>query len=269
VLGVFDGQRALAFATRLADEVGPRPAGSVADAQAQVLIADALVSAGWSLLAQEVALPQGGATQNLIGFRGPALPEGRFAVVGGHHDTVAGSPGANDNASGIGVLVALAEELADEDPAVPVVLVAFGAEEYQPSSPREHHIGSEVHARDDGEGVIAMLSVDMVGNGDRTCICWFDAGPASLAERLSAVATAEGVGDAVYVQARGDASDHGPYARRGVPAALLWTGRDGRYHTPTDTSEHLRLADVQRAGDLALAFVRSLRPDDLDGLDPA
>ena len=259
-----DAARAVRLATLLADDVGPRPAGGRADAVSRLLVASWLRDAGWEVDEQAVPLPQGGATANLVARwdgRGDGEPH---VVLGAHLDTVAGSPGGNDNASGVGALVALAAELADEAAGlpVPVVLVAFGAEEYQPSSPRQHHIGSEHYADQAGDDVVAMLSLDMLAFGPTTCICWYDAGPPTLAQRLAALA-----GDGGFrVEHRGDISDHGPFARRGVPAAFLWTYREPRWHSPDDTADHLQVDAVRRAADLAAALVRGLGPGDRDGL---
>lgn len=259
--GPFDTATALAVATRLAAEVGPRPAGSPGDTAARELVRSLLEEAGWHVREEPLALPQGGTSANLIAVRDAADLTRPHAVVGAHLDTVAGSPGANDNGSGIGVLVALAQELADEPAAPPVVLVAFGAEEIQPVEERVHHIGSQAYAAARGELVAAALSVDMVGaDGSGACVCWFDAGPRTLADHLHALAHSEGV-EGLPVRRDGDFSDHGPFARRGIPAAHIWTGRDGRYHTPADTPEHLSAAAVGRAGRLALAFARNPAAD--------
>ncbi len=51
-------------------------------------------------------------------------------LVGAHYDTVPGSPGADDNASGVAVLLAIAEILAAKPPRRPVHFIAFDLEEY-------------------------------------------------------------------------------------------------------------------------------------------
>lgn len=248
--------------------LGPRLPGSEEDRQARAYVAAVFEGAGWSVAQEQFPLPQGGRSANVVAWRGGPQPpyDVPHVVVGGHLDTVAGSPGANDNASGVGVVLAAAEALGPELlPALPVVLVAFGAEERQPAPGRPHHVGSEAYAAAYAENVVAMVSVDMVGNGERTCICWYAAGPGTLADRLLAVARDAGI-DAVYVVRPGDISDHGPFARRGVPAAFLWTGIDARYHSPSDTAEHVRPADLARAGTLVLAFLSDLARADATDL---
>lgn len=253
----FDATRAMAVVTALADEIGPRPAGTDADVATRAYVAGALRAAGWVVREELVALPQGGTTANVVA-RAPGTSLGRpHVVVGAHLDTVPGAPGANDNATGVGVLVALAEELADEHATLtdPVVLVAFGAEEYQPSEPREHHLGSQAYVDRRAGLVLEMLNVDMVGNGSPTCICWLRDHDDTLARQLADVAAGEDL--AVRVEARGDISDHGPFAKAGIPAAFLWTFEDGVLHSPQDTSDRVRPHDVARAGQLVLAWLRS------------
>ena len=190
-------------------------------------------------------------------------------VVGGHQDTKPNTVGANDNASGVGVVVALADALAGiaADLDVPVMLVAFGAEEFQQDT-GVHHIGSETLAADLADRTVAMLSVDMIGNGPTTKVVAMRDHDATLQQRLLAVAGSAGIAD-VEAHVAGDISDHGPFALRGVPAAFMWTGDDGRLHTPADTFEHLDAADVQRAGDLTLAWLLGITAEDAPRLRPA
>lgn len=264
VLAAFDGAEALRFATDLAS-LGTRDAGTPGDVAAREVIRDAFAADGWDVVEEEFALPQGGTTTNIVAVRDPADLERPHIVVGGHHDTRGGSPGANDNASGIGVLLGVAREVLDEPGDVPVVFVAFGAEEFQQNTGL-HHLGSDFYAGLRRDLVLGAFIVDMVGNGPGHCICWLDLGPPTMANRMRAVADAFGL-DGFTVEARGDISDHGPFARRGLPAAFLWSYNDGVLHTPRDTADRLQQDDIQRAGDLTLAFVRTLSADDLDGLD--
>jgi Zn-dependent M28 family amino/carboxypeptidase len=79
-------------------------------------------------------------------------------VVGAHYDTVPGSPGADDNASGVAVLIELAAMK------LPVRLVAFANEEMPYF--RGLEMGSWVwakRARERGEPIRAMYSLEMLG----------------------------------------------------------------------------------------------------------
>jgi Zn-dependent M28 family amino/carboxypeptidase len=265
----FDASEARAIAQFLANEIGIRASGTDGDVATRAYLQRAFEMRGW--LAEQVTfdLPQGGTSANVIAtWGGRGRHEGPVIVVGGHHDTKPNTVGANDNASGVGVVVALAGALAGvaADLEVPVMLVAFGAEEFQQDT-GVHHIGSEALASEIADRAIAMLSVDMIGNGPTTRVVAMDGRDLTLQRRLLAVADTAGIAD-VVADVAGDISDHGPFARRGVPAAFLWTGDDGRLHTPADTFEHLEVADVQRAGDLTLAWLLGISADDAAGLRP-
>lgn len=85
-------------------------------------------------------------------------------VVGAHYDSVSGSPGANDNGSGVAGLLTLAERLARVEPARTLRLVAFVNEE--PPFFQTNTMGSRVYARQarqKGERIVAMLSLETMG----------------------------------------------------------------------------------------------------------
>jgi hypothetical protein len=87
-----------------------------------------------------------------------------IVVVGAHYDTVQGSPGADDNASGIAAVMESARLLASTNLARTVRFVAFVNEE----SPffQSGLMGSRIYARQArsrGERIVAMISVESVG----------------------------------------------------------------------------------------------------------
>jgi len=85
-------------------------------------------------------------------------------VVGAHYDSVLGAPGANDNGSGVAAVIELARLAAAGKPARTLRFVAFVNEE-----PPFHHsdaMGSRHYARrarERGENIVAMLSVETIG----------------------------------------------------------------------------------------------------------
>ncbi|MEM9137550.1 MAG: M20/M25/M40 family metallo-hydrolase [Cyanobacteria bacterium P01_F01_bin.42] len=71
-----------------------------------------------------------GALENII-LHLPCLnPDRRPVIIGAHYDTVPGTCGADDNASGVAVLLTLAETLYSQPLKTPVRLIAFDLEEY-------------------------------------------------------------------------------------------------------------------------------------------
>ena len=66
-----------------------------------------------------------------------------------------------------------------------------------------------------------------------------------LARLLAGRAAEQGAGERFRVEARGDVSDHGPFALAGIPAAHLWTYEQPTLHTPQDTAASMSLASLQ------------------------
>lgn len=96
-------------------------------------------------------------------FKGAAAPEEVF-VIGAHYDTVVGSPGANDNASGVAAILALASRFSSRTPAKTLRFVAFVNEEtFFGQGPK---MGSHVYAsacRWAWEDIRGMLSLETIG----------------------------------------------------------------------------------------------------------
>lgn len=103
--------------------------------------------------------------ENIVAELGSAThsDEG-IIVIGAHYDTVYGSPGADDNASGVAVMLELARLLADHKPKRRVRFIAFANEEHLEGGKEE--MGSYRYAAlcsDRSEDVVAMLSLEMLG----------------------------------------------------------------------------------------------------------
>jgi Zn-dependent M28 family amino/carboxypeptidase len=94
---------------------------------------------------------------------GTSHPE-EIIVVGGHYDSVAGCPGANDNATGVAAVLELARLLAGQALSRTVRFVAFVNEEapfFQTTSMGSWQYAQRAHTR--GERIVAMLSLETMG----------------------------------------------------------------------------------------------------------
>jgi len=107
---------------------------------------------------------EGTPTANLeISRQGRTRPR-EIVLVGAHYDSVPGSPGADDNASGVAALLEISRLLADTAPERTIRLVAFVNEE--PPFFATQQMGSEVYARmararDDD--IRLMVSLETIG----------------------------------------------------------------------------------------------------------
>jgi Zn-dependent M28 family amino/carboxypeptidase len=200
-------------------------------------------------------------------------------VVGAHYDTVPGSPGADDNASGVAVLIELAAMK------LPVRFVAFANEEMP------YFLGPEMgswmwakRARERGDTVLAMFSLEMLGYysdapgsqvypfplsffyPDRADFIAFvgDLGARGLVHRSiksfrrHAQFPSHGVAAPGFIPGV-SWSDHWSFRRHGFPAIMITDTafyRYPHYHLPTDTPEKL---DYERMARVTLGLAAMLR----------
>ncbi|MEL7472240.1 MAG: M20/M25/M40 family metallo-hydrolase [Planctomycetota bacterium] len=222
---------------------------------------------------------------NVVAERRGAERPHEVLIVGAHIDSVPGSPGADDNASGVAAVLEIARVLAEGPaPAITVRLIVFNLEEIG-------LIGSKAYAsdlraslrreiEDGGERLVGMLALEMLGyysdepGSQRTPIPPIegvfeppDAGNfvalvtlaphAGFNERLrAAMAEAEPEARTFRVDFSALAppdfyrSDHSPFWVLGAPAVMVTDTsnfRNPHYHTPRDTVETLDLERYELA----------------------
>ena len=124
-------------------------------------IAEELQEAGCEIEFREFDIPGQSSPRvgrNVVGRMGAETRQGRL-VIGAHYDTVPGSPGADDNASGVAAMLECARLLAGLTPQRPILFAAFDAEEKQPPVEGLHGSTAFVRAsprsplpRGEGEG---------------------------------------------------------------------------------------------------------------------
>lgn len=210
-------------------------------------------------------------------------PELAPILVGAHYDTVPGSPGADDNASGIAVLLALAELMNAYPPRRTIHWVAFDLEEYG-------LVGSTACAQSwqaAGRAIHVMLSLEMLG--------YFSTAPQSQRYPLAALSRLyPSTGDFIALIGNGATltkmrhlkkhlkqagapcqwlpvinkgkqipatrrSDHAPFWDAGYPAILVTDTADLRnphYHTASDCIETL---NVPTMGKITQGLAAGLR----------
>jgi hypothetical protein len=108
---------------------------------------------------------RGRTVRNILAERQGGSAPAEIVLVGAHYDSVLGSPGANDNGSGVAALLELARLLAGQELARTVRFVAFVNEE--PPFYYTPEMGSLVHARSAkarGDDIRAMLSLETIGH---------------------------------------------------------------------------------------------------------
>jgi Zn-dependent M28 family amino/carboxypeptidase len=175
-------------------------------------------------------------------------------------------PGANDNLSGVAVLVALAERLREElPPGVRVVLASCGAEEVVQGG---IYAFAERHFPGLARDRTAVLNLDSVGSpylvmleGEGTFVMEDYTDPA-FRDLVEEAAAAAGVRMARGARARSSTDAVIP-SRAGFPTTTLTSLEPGtklisNYHLPTDTPENLDYGTVTDAARVAEEVARRL-----------
>jgi len=198
----------------------------------------------------------------------PDSPAGsKLVMAGAHLDSVAEGPGINDNGSGVGLVLELAETLAAQGNPQQVRFGFWGAEELG-------LIGSRawVDGLDDAERarISGYLNFDMVSSPNGQLGVY---GDSQIRNLLTTVLRDTLSADPVTVELNG-ASDHASFADKGIPVGGIFTGAgesgaDGHpadpcYHRACDNldsvdgAETLKRLDVIADG-AALALLSLLR----------
>lgn len=198
-------------------------------------------------------------------------------VIGAHYDTVRTTPGADDNASGVAGMLALARELSAAQTARTVRFSAFCLEEppvYRTGNMGSYHYARSLHERQ--EQIAGMICLEMIGyfrdeDGSQHYPLPFMSAAfpkagnyvafvGNLGSRPFTTRTAENFQAATYlpvvtlnappIMLGIDFSDHWSFHQFGYDALMVTDTafyRNPNYHAPTDLPETLdyrRMANV-------------------------
>ena len=188
-------------------------------------------------------------------------PKEPHVVIGAHLDTVPVAPGAEDNASGVAVMLQLAAMVSQQPAALPVQFIAFGAEEPRGSGDALHHFGSRQHvadlSRSERRAIQAMVSLDRVGvRASYVPIC-------TATDRGTRLRDAHAGGGAASRNhppghARTTQAITGRIAKAGVPAVRLGSIPYAGYHSRGDVPSVVDRRQLDRVGRTVWAWLQTL-----------
>lgn len=202
-------------------------------------------------------------TQNVLGMvKGKKYPE-KFLMFTAHYDHLGEMgkgnyfPGANDNASGVAMLMDLARHYARKEntPDHSILFVAFAGEE-------AGLLGSFYFANYPLiplENIEFLINLDMVGTGSEGITVVNATIFEEEFEKLQQINKQKKY--LASIKKRGEAcnSDHCPLYKKGVPSFFIYTrGREfSEYHNPADRAENLPLTEYGDLFRLMTDFVKS------------
>ncbi len=181
-------------------------------------------------------------------------PEGGIIFVGGHHDTQADTPGADDNAAGSASVMELARVLAGRGLRQTVRLISFGAEE-------QLSIGSAAYVRRHRDELARagrfMFNID----GSGSALGWLRInynGAAQLENHLREVLRQRGIVYQLCTEVT-PYTDQFPFAAAGVPGVwftrMNCTNGTWYHHRHDDVVENLDAAQMARQLDGVAEFL--------------
>lgn len=255
---------------------------------AQQYLTQTLQDAGGAVKAQAFRA-LGGTYHNVVGVFPPSALRSRTAlpplIVGAHYDTHQGSPGADDNASALAVLLEVAAAAGRQAPTRPLWCVAFSLEEFNLLGSRAYVAalrkqGRALHGAiilecvgfaSDASGSQQQPPIPVplpsVGNflgivGNEPAAHLTAALTAAAAEGPQLLPlipmTVPGNGEVLPDTRR---SDHAAFWDYGFPAVMLTDTanfRNPHYHQPTDTIDTLNMAFLERVTRTVTAAVQRL-----------
>jgi Peptidase family M28 len=247
-----EGPTAYQVAIHISGKIGSRPSGSRNERRAHQYVARRFRAAGLGVDIQPFRVWGRGRSRNVIGALD--TPAKCLTILMAHADSVPPGLGAVDNASGVGVLVALAPRLATLNPVCDVWLVATGSEERVVTG-LPYHAGSaalvkRVRAEGRAEDLGFALSVDEVGIGQRF---YLRSPQPAIRGGVEGEILAAARGAGVTVRWARDSgtgnSDHREFELAGLAGAVLevWKGTFPCHHLACDRHRLLQKPALNRA----------------------
>ncbi len=273
VIPSFDGARAFELLEKQV-EFGPRVPGTPAHAQAIDWYEGFLRSAGASVARHSFTVPnpRGGEPLALTNVWASFAPQASARVALAAHfdcrpvadmqpggEVAQGIPGANDGASGVAVLLALAEIFSTNPPPVGVDLLLFDGEDHGvEGEPLTYSLGSQRFVSDHPQfRPRALILLDMVGDADLRIP--MEQNSLERAPQLAAMvfqrAESLGLGALEMAPGRSVMDDHIPFLRAGIPAIDLIDMDYEYWHTLEDTPDKCSAASLEEIGSLLLALL--------------
>lgn len=193
----------------------------------------------------------------VLGAHHDHLGMGGFRSSSRQPDTSAVHYGADDNASGVSLVLEISEYLAALDPAPrrSILFMTFGAEE-------QGLYGSKYYTQNPAfplDQTYAMLNMDMVGRLNEDAR--LQIGGVGTAKEFNALLDGFSQKDSFKLARSSEGfgpSDHAAFYAQDIPVLFFSTGAHSDYHTPRDNIEGINTTGMVRIGEALSVFVTEL-----------
>ncbi|MBN2115964.1 MAG: M20/M25/M40 family metallo-hydrolase [Anaerolineales bacterium] len=277
------GEIAYAHIEAISEGIGPRVAGTAEEAETARYIILEFERLGYVSELRPFSVIVKGRTINSANVI--AVKPGAYSqeiIVGAHYDSVEVGKGADDNASGVAVILEVARRIREQNTPYTIRFILFGAEELGLQGSK-YYVG---HMTEDQiQNTVAMINLDSVTAGDLAYV-YGDRGERGMIRDWAlefaqvhhlALQTQPGENPKYPAGTTGDWSDHAPFMNAGIPytyfEATDWAlgdkdgysqvsteyGENGKiWHTKYDTLEYLNATFPGRLQERLNLFVTVL-----------
>jgi len=258
-----NGSMAYEHTKYLSEEIGSRVYGTTGEAAAKEYIVEQFEQMGYVTSVQPFSFTKRGkefSSANVMAYK-PGKSS-KQVIVGAHYDSAAAGKGTDDNASGVGVMLEVAEVLKNVSTPYSIVFIAFGAEEGGLNG--SNYYANQMTA-DQIKNTVGMINLDSLAVGDKMYVHGSadEAGfirdqALKIAEKKKLdIGTNPGLNPDYPAGTTGDWSDHAPFNKLGIPFAYFestnWEIGDldgyeqteeygGVWHTNNDTLSFIEKA---------------------------
>ncbi|GEM_PF-2665339 len=257
----FSQEKAFEHLKYIVEKIGPRPIGSPNERAALEYVAQKLSEFGCEISWQNISQSKNFNTKsaNVVGrLQGASRRE---IIIGAHIDSSGPEiPGANDDASGIAILIELGRVYSQKTHYSTLVFVAFCGEES--GLVGSHHFVKNYPL----ENVALMLQLDMASN-DSPLMLWLETRKKQT-PRWLVKASIEAFHSLGYRKIEypthfqslnsalgGAGSDHQPFLEMEIPAIAFVSDIRFPIHTRNDSLEYFRIAGLERSGRLTMSLI--------------
>lgn len=231
------------------------PIGSVGEQAAVQYLQSRFTEMGYLVSTQDYTNDAGQTGANVIAVKPAAAANADILLVSAHHDSVPTAYGANDNASGVTALLAVAEAMKDTATDTEIRFISFTDEENGKNGSRYY---TSKLSEAERSRMIGDIQLDMLGGlgSSGSKVCTMDGETNWLSDLI-------GQKNASFMMGAETASDHASFQLAGVPSVLVMqNGRGYLYHSAADVASQIDLYTLAGAAQTVTAAVQEIADAD-------
>lgn len=252
---------------------GPRKIGTTGERKAAKYIEDTFKEYGYTVNSQEFEFAHMDAISkdqvsnkgiNIIASKEASVQNPDILVISAHYDTVPGTVGANDNGSGMALLLELARTVKDIKTDTEIRFIAFSGEEIGllGSTHYVNNLSEQEKSR-----IIGDIQIDMLGHymSEDVHLATPNGLPTLVGNMINE--NAQKIMGSVLTERIESASDHMSFVTGGIPAVLITQDNIGvENHKVSDNASIIDAGKIKPIGDVLLKTIADVADDSTSSL---